>query len=262
MRKRIIVLVAVLGLALVSATTTAQGDVTPQRHAQLSFAGAPYWPGWDIVRGVALQHNGPGGYVLDGWGGLHAFGGAPPLPVGRYAGGFDWAHGLALRGDDAGGFVVDSISDTYDFGTQDTFTLVCDYSWVWGVPIRGVAYDPAPLMFGSFPNYDTNGADIDGWGGIHRLCGSEQIFTAGAPYWPGWDIARGIAITPGGNGGFVLDGWGGVHAFGGARVTFTSGYWPGWDIARGIAIDGRGNGVVVDGWGGLHPFGYQALVAP
>ena len=46
------------------------------------FGGAPavtttgYWPGWDIVRGFALDPSGPGGYVLDGFGGLHRFGGA------------------------------------------------------------------------------------------------------------------------------------------------------------------------------------------
>lgn len=37
-------------------------------------------PGWDIARGIVFT---PGsvtqGYVADGWGGMHAFGGAPSV---------------------------------------------------------------------------------------------------------------------------------------------------------------------------------------
>ena len=32
-----------------------------------------YWPGWDIVRDIAVLPDGTGGYVLDGWGGIHPF---------------------------------------------------------------------------------------------------------------------------------------------------------------------------------------------
>ena len=37
---------------------------------------------------------------------------------------------------------------------------------------------------------------------------------SGTPYWPGWDIARAVSITPDGHSGFVLDGFGGLHGFG------------------------------------------------
>ena len=36
----------------------------------------------------------------------------------------------------------------------------------------------------------------------------------GLPYWPTWDIARGVAIAPDGTSGFVLDGFGALHGFG------------------------------------------------
>ncbi|MEA2645082.1 MAG: hypothetical protein QOE92_165, partial [Chloroflexota bacterium] len=57
---------------------------------------------------------------------------------------------------------------------------------------------------------------------------------AASGYWPGWDIARGIAVCPGGTAGYTLDGWGGVHAFGVAAPVADGGhaYWQGWDIAR------------------------------
>jgi hypothetical protein len=36
----------------------------------------------------------------------------------------------------------------------------------------------------------------DGWGGPHPFNGAPAINPAnwGGPYWPGWDIARGIAL--------------------------------------------------------------------
>ena len=42
-----------------------------------AVTGAAYWPGWDIARGVIfLPGSASAGYTLDGYGGLHAFGGA------------------------------------------------------------------------------------------------------------------------------------------------------------------------------------------
>ncbi len=54
--------------------------------------------------------------------------------------------------------------------------------------------------------------------------------------WPGWDIARGIAVRQGARGGYILDGWGGIHSVGKAPPLQASAYWPGWDIARAIAL--------------------------
>jgi hypothetical protein len=35
-------------------------------------AASAYWPGWDIVRGIAIDGHG-NGTVLDAWGGRHPF---------------------------------------------------------------------------------------------------------------------------------------------------------------------------------------------
>src|SRR6266853_4227649 len=45
---------------------------------------------------------------------------------------------------------------------------------------------------------------LDGYGGIHAN-GASPAMTAGT-YWPGWNIARSIALFPDGTGGYVLDG--------------------------------------------------------
>ena len=81
---------------------------------------------------------------------------------------------------------------------------------------------------------------------------------AGSGYWPGWDIARGVALDPAGAGGYVLDAFGGLHPFGGAPARAIASYWPGRDIARGVALIGNGasgRGYVLDGAGAIWPFG-------
>jgi uncharacterized protein YvpB len=100
---------------------------------------------------------------------------------------------------------------------------------------------------------------LDGYGGLHAANGSPSL--SATAYWQGWDIARGLALLPAGDGGYTLDGYGGLHAFGAAPASASaSAYWPGWDIARGIVLAPWADtthpaGWVLDGYGGLHPFG-------
>jgi hypothetical protein len=128
------------------------------------------------------------------------------------------------------------------------------------------------------------GLIVDAHGGLHSIeapilgIGSWLGFAtpSGAPSWPRWDIARGVALIPDGctgdgltAGGLILDGWGGLHPFrtgNGRAPTVTPGtgpYWKGWDIARDVVInpDGQG-GYVLDAWGGLHGFGLDGHPAP
>lgn len=111
---------------------------------------------------------------------------------------------------------------------------------------------------------------VDGWGGLHFTgidAANATPRILGAPYWPGWDIARDVATTPDGGHGFVLDGFGGLHGFGlngNSLLAAPAGapYWNGWDIARGVALAANGGGgYVLDAWGGLHPFSLGPAVA-
>jgi hypothetical protein len=111
---------------------------------------------------------------------------------------------------------------------------------------------------------------LDGWGGLHGVSfGGTPPVPNHAPYWLGWDIARGVTILPDGTGGYILDGWGGRHPFGlngqappSQASPGAPPYWPSWDIARGISapfVDPQGDGGwVVDAFGGIHPWGQLA----
>jgi hypothetical protein len=210
-----------------------------------SFNSVDTWPGWDIARGVALRAANPttcasfGGYTLDGWGALHPFGinnSSPPRKPtdGPYWRGWDIARNVAL------------------------------------VPSDPRNPDSPPA----------GGFVLDGFGGLHyfTIDGSvtKPVIT-GAPYWHGWDIARGLIIltTPGISGGyrggFVVDAWGGLHPFnvdGNAPDpvnTATAPYWPGWDIVRGgtpVPGSGLNGGLTLDAWGGVHPFTLGSGPAP
>ena len=153
--------------------------------------GAPYWLGWDIVRGVALTPHG-GGYVLDGFGGLHPFGygaDAPPAKATStpYWLGWDIARGVTLRADGGAGYVLDGFGGIHRFsvggGSLPASPKNGPYWLGWDIA-RGI----------TTVNGSGGGWVLDGFGGIHTFAtgGSTPPRPTGVPYWLGWDIARGI----------------------------------------------------------------------
>lgn len=106
------------------------------------------------------------------------------------------------------------------------------------------------------------GVILDGFGGLHPF-GGAVVNTNAAPYWPGWDIARAVAVRADGTGGWTLEGYGGIHNWGSAPQVATPGYWVGWDIARDMVMTSHGSdgdldgrqGYLLDGLGGVHPWG-------
>jgi hypothetical protein len=202
-------------------------------------AGGPYWPGWDIARGVSVVPRGTNGFVVDGWGGLHPFNGAKLATGGPYWPGWDIARGVAVLPGGTSGYVLDGWGGLHPFGGAPP----TNGSPYW--PGWDIARAVAVTVDGS--GNATGGAILDAWGGIHGF-GIGGRAAPGpprlGPYWPGWDIARGVGFIADGTGGFVADGWGGVHGFdaagySGDTVPAPPGgtpYWPGWSIARGLAV--------------------------
>jgi hypothetical protein len=100
-----------------------------------------YWPGWAIVRGIAVDPDGPGGYVLDAFGGVHRFGGAPSVSLTGYWNGWDIARGLAMVHHQSGspaGYTVDGRGGVHPFGTAPAVTT----TGYWGGDVvKGIAVD-------------------------------------------------------------------------------------------------------------------------
>ena len=201
------------------------------------------------------------GYVVDGFGGLHAVGGAPAATGGPYWSGWDIARGVARRAA-GGGLVLDGFGGLHRFASsakRPAATSGGPYWSGWDIA-RGVAI---------LPN-GTGGYVVDGFGGLHPFAiGSNPKPPAAkvSGYWVGWDIARGVTLNPDGKGGYVVDGFGGLHPFVvGSNpkppAVNAAPYWSGWDIVRGVSAsrDGLG-GYVVDGFGGIHRYRVWGLPA-
>jgi hypothetical protein len=76
----------------------------------------PYWPGWDIATGVTLDDAG-GGYILDGFGGVHPFGDAPPVTTTAYWPDWDIARAISeYSSSPPAGYVLDGFGGLHPFG--------------------------------------------------------------------------------------------------------------------------------------------------
>jgi hypothetical protein len=205
----------------------------------------PYW-GYPIARGIAARPAG-GAYVLDGWGGLQALGGAPPIQVSGYWPGQDVTRGLVLGGDGSWGYVVDLYAGLHPVGGAPG--IYNGPYWPGQDPVRGIVLVPGTTKA------NPGGYILDDWGGLHPFGSAPPIATTG--YWPGQDVVRGVALNADGT-GYVVDDWGGLHPVNGAKPIAVSGYWPGQDVVRGVAVVGSSQGPrgwTLDSWGGIHPFG-------
>ena len=228
------------------------GGVLPSQASGLAPQ-PDLWPGWNIARGMALTPDGKGGYVLDGWGGVHPFGTAQPVN-GNFWPGWDIARGIALRADGKSGYVLDAWGGLHPFGVPgDTPPPVTGLTGYW--PGWDIARSVVLRSDG------VSGYVLDALGGVHAFGGAPTLGVSA--YWSGWEIARGITIDPDGAGGYVLDGLGGLHPYGNAPNVAVSAYWGSWDIARSVVAE-PGNGAqgwVVDGFGVLHPYGGAPSIA-
>ncbi len=220
------------------------GTVTPigiGTKKPTRITGGPSWPGWDIARGISIVPEGTGGYIVDGFGGLHRFRiGAsnplPPLPTGSpYWPGWDIVRGVAI-GPSGGGYILDGFGGLHPFGPGAGAPAgrTKDSTYWPGFDIaRGV----------TVTDDGRAGYVVDGYGGTHRFRvgnGALPPVPTGGPYWPGWNIVRGIALVPGSGGGWILDGFGGLHPFatsGSKPATPGSApYWANQDRSRGVGL--------------------------
>jgi hypothetical protein len=220
------------------------------------------------------------GYVLDGWGGIHPFHSPyspapPPITVGAYTPGRDvWVQLVAAPDGSASGRMTARAATAgyhaagvtppafrapeavppevrrwyFSNPATPTDTSARLYgSGFWQLVVDGSTSFTDILWFErDLARAWNRGLLLDAFGGLHPsavpgISRAGPASTSGGPYWPGWDIARGIAVLPGNAGGYVLDGWGGLHPFSvagrPAPPAVTSGpYWSGWDIARDVVL--------------------------
>ena len=142
------------------------------------------------------------------------------------------------------------------------------------ISTSAAAAGPSPITAAALPPRpaDASGYVLEGFGGLHPYAVGIAVMPAaavGAPYWQGWDAARGVAIPrnhP--TWGLVVDLFGALHPFGigvpaPTPVITGARYWPTGDFVRQVALmpDGK-SGVVLDAYGGLWSFSVNGGTRP
>jgi hypothetical protein len=234
-----------------------------------------------LARAMVLLPGGGGGFVLDGWGGVHPWGTgsiSPVQPSGfAYFAGFDIARDIVLTSTSnaaaSSGYTLDGWGGIHPFGGAPAIAAGAAYFKGFDIAKRIVLFADGK-----------GGYVLDGWGGIHPFATGTNSMPAamvGFGYFQGFNIARDFQLIPGSTEtsaqGFTLDGYGGLHP------TSTSGtvkpttptdrpYFAGFDIARAVRLapsttGSNPQGWILDGWGGIHevndspqlqPFAYFA----
>jgi polyvinyl alcohol dehydrogenase (cytochrome) len=227
-----------------------------------TFYGAPSISNGEILAGstdsnvYAVGISTGSGEALDGWGGVHPYGGAVQVNGSAYWPGWDIARGLAQRSNRVSGYTLDGWGGVHPYGAAPSVSPAPPYWQGWDIA-RGIVLNPCD------PN-GTSGYVLDGWGGVHPFGSAPAL--SGDGYWHGWDIARGIALNTCTNNvvsGYIVDGWGGLHALWQTgqpsfKAPAGSMYWSGQDVVRGMVVTAVGSGYVLDDSGGVHPFGNAA----
>jgi hypothetical protein len=205
-----------------------------------------------LARRLVSTPDGAGGFVLDGYGGLHPLAllgaSAPAAPSGAPYFGFDIGRAVALV-TARSGYVLDGYGGVHAFGGAPAAAGAPYFGW-------DIARDLVLLPDGS------GGYVLDGRGGIHGFttgANPKPVIGTGSPTFT-WDIARRMVLRTA-TSGYLLDGFGGVHAFGGAPSAPSAGYHGGVDSARAMTmteLDGNGGYIaeasgIVNIWGDALP---------
>jgi uncharacterized protein YvpB len=192
-----------------------------------------------------------GGVILDGWGGLHLFGGmvldqtgAPFWPS------WDVARAVTIRTDGSGGWVLDAWGGIHSFGAARPITSPGYWAnWYIARAMVVTSRDGDGQLDGR------QGYLMDGWGGLHPWGGAPAL--SGAPFTVNQDIARGLEIHYASNGvpdgGWEMDRWGKVTAFGAAPPLAIAGL-PNAPVLQQLHAAG-GGGYAVGNWGAVTTYG-------
>ena len=170
------------------------------------------------------------GWTLDGWGGIHQFGGAPAIRGGAMWVNWDIAKRLVLLSDGTGGYMLDGWGGLHAFavGTNPMPPTITNNAFWPGWSIaRDIALTPGSTAS------NVSGVTLDGYGGVHPFGTAGAV--QGEAMWPNWNIARSVKLSPQSTAaqpqGWTVDGYGGLHPFGGAPAVASGGYSLGRDLA-------------------------------
>jgi hypothetical protein len=197
------------------------------------------WQDWNIARDFKLcPTDNNKGYVLDGYGGLHAVGSAPTVAAGTYDyPGWDIMRSIAIAPDCQSGYVLDGWGAVHRFASN----RVLPPAITGNQPPYWQGWDIAKAIVLDLESGCSSGGcgyTLDGYGGLTQW-GQAPAINPQPAYHNGWDIARAVVIstfTPCCS-GYTVDGFGGFSGFGAnAPAIYQPPYYPGFDVIRGLTM--------------------------
>ena len=179
----------------------AHGGLHPFGGAKIDTTSAPSWPNDDIARALVVVSDGSGGWVLDGYGGIHEFGQAPKIASPKYTAGKDWARALVVLADQKSGYLLDAGGKLVPFGNAPDMSTGA--SWTWDIA-RGldVHLDGAGKPDGGWV--------LDGWGGMHKFGAAPDVGLP--PYYDGYDLWYKVHVVK--DGAYVIGRFGIIQPVG------------------------------------------------
>src|SRR2546430_127691 len=222
----------------------------PRRASPARVAALPL-PGLVQLERPSPAHAAPsatGGVTLDGYGGIHPFGGLNLNTASApYWGGFDIARAIMLRQDGSGGWTLDGYGGIHAFGAAPAIQTPAYWGWDIARAFVVTSRDANGVLDGR------QGYVLDGYGGAHPWGGAPAL---SAPY-PGRDVTRGLEVHFDGtgkpDGGWSMDWRGRITAFGAAPVLPATGL-PRAPIFQQLHGTASG-GYVVPKWGVITTYG-------
>ena len=259
-------------------TLDAYGGLHPFAGLAPNTAGSPYRNGFDIAHAVVLRQDGSGGWELDGFGGLHAFGIAPAVSSPAYWNGWNIARAVVVTSKDQNG-----ILDGRQGYLLDGFGGI--HPWGGAPALSGSTYFGRDVARGLEIHYDATGQPDGGWtldsrGRTLRFGAAPALPATTLPPAPIFQQLHGTAAA-----GYIVPKYGVITAYGSGVSPYWSGYtdWGASDLLRDIVLLDPTNptpsaqpvsaaasatyqawlrphgGVTLDGWGGLHLFSGMVL---
>lgn len=177
----------------------ADGTLVAFGGVKLDTANAPSWPGKDVARALVVLADGSGGWVLDGFGAIHAFGKAPAI-ASPFTSPTDTARALVVLADEASGYVMEDSGALHAFGSAAPLSG----TWTGQGNARGL---DVHLAAGAVDG----GWILDAFGGVHAF-GKAPDLGGSPPEYKGYDLWTKLHVVPGG--AYVIGRWGIVEPVG------------------------------------------------
>ncbi len=177
----------------------ADGTIIAFGGVKLDTTNAPSWPGMDVARALSILSDGSGGWLLDKYGAIHAFGTAPAI-ASAFQSDQDVARALVVLEGGASGWILDASGALHAFGSAPQ--LASNFAATGDARGLDVHFDGKGAVDGGWV--------LDGFGGMHAFGAAPDL--GSPPQFKDYDVWTKLHVVSGG--AYVIGRWGIIQPLG------------------------------------------------